>query len=75
VEEAALAPGGIPGTVLTQAFEGSRQVYEVDIKDVRLRVEMLTAAANVRRLEPGDRVRVEVAPESSVLLPDGDAAG
>ena len=71
VEEAALAPGGIPGTVLTQVFEGSRQLYEIDISGGTLRVEMLTSALHhVRTLKPGDHVKVQVSPESSVLLPD-----
>jgi ABC-type Fe3+/spermidine/putrescine transport system ATPase subunit len=76
VEEAALAPGGIPGTVASQVFEGSRQLYEVDIAPGALRVEMLTSALHARSLKPGDHVRVEVSPETSVLLPDeGPEAG
>jgi len=70
VEEAALAPGGIPGTVTSQTFEGSRQMYEIDINEGRLRVEMITSALLGRSFRPGDRVKVEVSPESSVLLPD-----
>jgi len=70
VEEAALAPGGIPGTVLSQIFEGSRQLYEVDISGATLRVETLTTALHARTLKPGDHVKVQVSPETSVLLPD-----
>jgi hypothetical protein len=70
VEEAALAPGGIPGTVLSQIFEGSRQLYEVDISGATLRVEMLTTALHMRTLKPGDHVKVQVSPETSMLLPD-----
>jgi hypothetical protein len=72
VEEAALSPGGIPGTVRDQVFEGPRQLYEVDITGGTLRVEALTSALQVRALKPGDHVKVQVSPESSVLLP-GDA--
>ena len=70
VEESALAPGGIPGTVATQVFEGSRQLYEVDIGGGTVRVEMITSALQAQSFKPGDKVKVEVAPESSVLLPD-----
>ena len=74
VEESALAPGGIPGTVTAQIFEGSRQLYEVDINGGSLRVEMLTSALLGRGFKPGDHVKVEVSPETSVLLPDDAAA-
>jgi hypothetical protein len=70
VEEAALAPGGIPGTVTAHVFEGARQIYEVDITGGRLRVEMITSALLARSFKPGDHVKVEVSAESSVLLPD-----
>ena len=51
IEESALAPGGIPGTVTAQVFEGSRQIYEVDIAGGTLRVEMITSALLARRLQ------------------------
>jgi ABC-type Fe3+/spermidine/putrescine transport system ATPase subunit len=70
VEEAALSPGGIPGTVVSQIFEGSRQLYEVDISGATLRVETLTTALHARTLKPGDHVKVRVSPETSMLLPD-----
>jgi ABC-type Fe3+/spermidine/putrescine transport system ATPase subunit len=70
VEESALARQGLPGTVVTQVFEGSRQLYEVDIGGAALRVEMITSALYGRSFKPGDHVKVEVSPESSVLLPD-----
>ena len=70
VEEAALSPGGIPGTVRSLVFEGARQLYEVDIAGSTLYVEALTSALLVRTLKPGDHVKVQVSPESSVLLPD-----
>jgi len=70
VEESALAPGGIPGTVATQVFEGSRQIYGVNIGGATVRVDMITSAREGRSFKPGDEVKVEVAPESSVLLPD-----
>jgi ABC-type Fe3+/spermidine/putrescine transport system ATPase subunit len=69
-EEAALAPGGIPGTVSTQVFEGSRQLFEIDITGGSLRVETITSVVHGRGFKPGDRVKVEVSPETSVLLPD-----
>jgi ABC-type Fe3+/spermidine/putrescine transport system ATPase subunit len=70
VEESALAPGGIPGTVTAQVFEGSRQRYEVSIDGGTLRIEMLTSALLGHGFKPGDHVKVEVSPETSVLLPD-----
>jgi ABC-type Fe3+/spermidine/putrescine transport system ATPase subunit len=70
IEEAALAPGGIPGTVTAHVFEGARQIYEVDIAGGRLRVETITSALLARSFKPGDHVKVEVSAESSVLLPD-----
>ena len=70
VEEAALARSGIPGTVAAQSFEGARQLYEVDIGGDTLRVEMATSPLHAAGFKPGDRVKVEIAPETSVLLPD-----
>lgn len=70
VEEAVLAPGGIPGTVAAQVFEGSRQLYEVDVAGGTLRVEMITSALHGQGFKPGDQVKVEVSPETSVLLPE-----
>jgi ABC-type Fe3+/spermidine/putrescine transport system ATPase subunit len=69
VEESALAPGGIPGTVTAEVFEGSRQIYEVDITGGTLRVEMITSTLLTRGFKPGDQVKVEVSAETSVLLP------
>jgi ABC-type Fe3+/spermidine/putrescine transport system ATPase subunit len=74
VEESALAPGGITGTVSAQVFEGSRQLYEIGIVGGILRVEMITSALLGRGFKPGDPVKVEVSPETSVLLPDEPAA-
>jgi ABC-type Fe3+/spermidine/putrescine transport system ATPase subunit len=70
VEEAALAPGGIPGQVVSQVFEGSRLLYEVDIAGSTVRVEVLASAAVARGLKPGDHVKIEVSAETSVLLPE-----
>jgi len=70
VEEAALAPGGIPGTVAAQVFEGSRQLYDVSIPGGTVKVEMITSALVGRSFKPGDSVRIEVSPETSILLPD-----
>jgi ABC-type Fe3+/spermidine/putrescine transport system ATPase subunit len=74
VEEASLAPGGIPGTVAAHVFEGSRQLYDVTIAGGTIRVEMITSALVGRSFKLGDQVRVEVSPETSVLLPDEGAA-
>ncbi len=73
VEEAALAPGGIPGTVAAQVFEGARQLYEVDVAGGTLRVETITSAVHGQGFNPGDQVKVEVSPETSVLLPEEGA--
>jgi ABC-type Fe3+/spermidine/putrescine transport system ATPase subunit len=70
VEESALAPGGLPGTVTAHVFEGSRQLYEIKIAGGTLRVEMITSALHGRGFKPGDDVKVEVSPETSVLLPE-----
>jgi len=69
VEEAALAPGGIPGTVAGYVFEGARQLYDVTIPGGMVRVEMITSAVQGRSFRAGDEVKVEVSPETSVLLP------
>jgi ABC-type Fe3+/spermidine/putrescine transport system ATPase subunit len=74
VEEAALAPGGIPGTVSAHVFEGSRQFYDVTIPGGMIRVEMITSALVGRSFKLGDHVRVEVSPETSILLPDDRGA-
>jgi len=70
VEEAALAPGGIPGTVAGHVFEGSRQLYDVNIPGAMVRVEMITSALVGRSFRLGDEVKIEVSPETSILLPD-----
>jgi ABC-type Fe3+/spermidine/putrescine transport system ATPase subunit len=70
IEEAELAPGGIPGTVAAAAFEGSRQLYEVAMAGATtVRVEMIASALHGRSFRQGDRVKVETSPETSVLLP------
>ena len=75
-EEAALAPGGIRGTVSTQVFEGSRQLFEITITGGgSLRVETITSMVHGRGFKPGDQVKVEVSPETSVLLPDEEPEG
>lgn len=75
ITEAAMARGpGIPGTVTLRVFEGSRYVYEVDIgASLPVRVE-LAAAHESRIFRLGDRVRVELSSETSVLVPDDSAA-
>ena len=70
IEESERSAGGIPGTVAAQVFEGSRQLYDVTIPGGTIRVEMITSALVGRSFKLGDRVRVEVSPETSVLLPD-----
>jgi ABC-type Fe3+/spermidine/putrescine transport system ATPase subunit len=74
VEEAALSPGGIPGTVVAHVFEGSRQLYDVSIPGGTIRVEMITSALVGRSFKLGDHVRVEVSPETSILLPEDRGA-
>ena len=69
IDEAALVPGGIAGTVASYLFEGGRALYEVAIRGAVIRVEMITSALVGRGFKPGDHVRVEVAPETSILLP------
>ena len=75
VEESALAPGGIPGTVTAQVFEGSRQIYEVAIAGGSLRVEMVSSALHGRGVKSGDLGKVEISPETSVLLPAEESTG
>jgi ABC-type Fe3+/spermidine/putrescine transport system ATPase subunit len=70
IEEAERARGGIPGTVSGYVFEGGRQIYDVSIAGGVLRVEMITSALQGRGFKPGDNVKVEVSPETSVLLVD-----
>jgi ABC-type Fe3+/spermidine/putrescine transport system ATPase subunit len=72
LEEAALAPGGIPGTLRAAAFEGGRRLYEVATPAGPLRVEAISSAAAGQALRIGDPVKVEVSAETSVLLPDDD---
>jgi iron(III) transport system ATP-binding protein/putative spermidine/putrescine transport system ATP-binding protein len=67
-------PGGIPGTVTAHVFEGSRQLYDVTIPGGMIRVEMITSALVGRSFKLGDHVRVEVSPETSILLPDDRGA-
>jgi len=70
LEESALARSGIPGTVSAYVFEGSRQLYEIDIGGGALRVEMVTSAVFGGAWKPGDRVKVEVSSETAVLMPE-----
>ena len=70
VEESARAHLGIPGTVAAQTFEGSRQLYEIAIGGGVLRVEMIASALHGGDFKPGDQVKVEMSPETAVLLPD-----
>jgi ABC-type Fe3+/spermidine/putrescine transport system ATPase subunit len=74
IEEAERSAGGIPGTVAAHVFEGSRQLYDVTIPGGTIRVEMITSALVGKRFMLGDKVRVEVSPETSVLLPDEKTA-
>ena len=71
IEEAERSRGGIRGTVSGYVFEGGRQLYDVTISGGTLRVETLTTAVHARTLKPGDHVKVQVVPETSILLPDG----
>jgi ABC-type Fe3+/spermidine/putrescine transport system ATPase subunit len=69
LEEAERAAGGIRGKVAGHVFEGARQLYEVAIPGAIVRVEMITSAQQGRSFKPGDDVKIEVSPETSVLLP------
>ncbi len=69
LEEAERAAGGIRGKVAGHVFEGSRQLYEVGVAGGTVRVEMLTSAQHGRSFKPGDEVKIEISPETSVLLP------
>jgi ABC-type Fe3+/spermidine/putrescine transport system ATPase subunit len=69
LEEAERAAGGIRGTVAGHVFEGARQLYEVGIPGATVRVEMVTSAPQGRSFKPGDDVKIEISPETSVLLP------
>jgi ABC-type Fe3+/spermidine/putrescine transport system ATPase subunit len=69
LEEAERAAGGIRGKVTGHVFEGSRQLYDVGVAGGSVRVEMLTSAQHGRSFKPGDDVKIEIAPETSVLLP------
>ena len=69
--DAAMARGpGLPGTVTLRVFEGARQLYEVDIGGtLPVRVE-LPAQHESRLFRLGERVRVELSSDTSVLVPD-----
>lgn len=69
LEEAERAAGGIRGKVAGHVFEGSRQLYDVTIAGATVRVEMLTSVQQGRSFKPGDDVKIEIAPETAVLLP------
>jgi ABC-type Fe3+/spermidine/putrescine transport system ATPase subunit len=75
IEEGERSRGGIPGTVSGYVFEGGRQRYDVSIPGGILRVETITSAVQGRRFQRGDRVKVEVSPETSVLLTDDSPPG
>lgn len=70
LEEAERAAGGIRGTVAAHVFEGSRQLYDVRIAGGTVRVEMVTSAVQGRSFKLGDDVKIEISPETSVLLPE-----
>ena len=69
IEEAERARGGIRGTVAGHVFEGGRQTYDVAVRGAVVRVEMVTSAALGRSFRPGDGVKIEVSPETAILLP------
>lgn len=73
--DAAMARGpGIPGRVAMRVFEGSRYVYEVDVRaGMPVRVELPAVETAIFRV--GDRVRVEVSSDTVVLLPADAPAG
>jgi ABC-type Fe3+/spermidine/putrescine transport system ATPase subunit len=68
VEAAEARHPGIPGKVTLRVFEGSRYLYEIDIRgSAPVRVELPAIETAIFRL--GDRVRVEVSSDTVVLLP------
>lgn len=69
LDEAPLGRGtGFPATVAARVFEGARHVYEVRLGErIPLRIEM-AALGEGRIFRLGDRVRVELSPETAVLL-------
>jgi ABC-type Fe3+/spermidine/putrescine transport system ATPase subunit len=69
LEEAERAAGGLRGKVAGHVFEGSRQLYDVTTPGGTVRVEMITSAQQGRGFKPGDDVKIEISPETSVLLP------
>ncbi|MGH7414509.1 MAG: ABC transporter ATP-binding protein [Candidatus Rokuibacteriota bacterium] len=69
LEEAERAAGGIRGKVAGHVFEGARQLYDVATAGATVQVEMITSAQQGRSFKPGDDVKIEIAPETSVLLP------
>jgi ABC-type Fe3+/spermidine/putrescine transport system ATPase subunit len=69
LEEAERAAGGLRGKVAGHVFEGARQLYDVAIAGGTVRVEMITSAQQGRSFNPGDDVKIEISPETSVLLP------
>ncbi|MGH7398771.1 MAG: ABC transporter ATP-binding protein [Candidatus Rokuibacteriota bacterium] len=69
LEEAERAAGGVRGKVAGHVFEGARQLYDVAIAGATVRVEMITSAQQGRSFKAGDDVKIEIAPETSVLLP------
>jgi ABC-type Fe3+/spermidine/putrescine transport system ATPase subunit len=75
IEEAALAGSGIPGRVAAQRFEGPRQLFEVAIAGGVLRLWAITSVLRGGDFKPGDEVKVEVLPETAVLLPDEGPPG
>jgi hypothetical protein len=70
LSDAALARGpGLPGHVVQRVFEGARYLYEVDVRTAApIRVELPAVETAVFRL--GDRVRVEMASDAVILLPE-----
>jgi len=69
LEEAERAAGGIRGKVAGHVFEGARQLYDVTIAGATVRVEMLTSVQLGRSFKLGDDVKIEISPETAVLLP------
>jgi ABC-type Fe3+/spermidine/putrescine transport system ATPase subunit len=68
VEAAEARHPGIPGKVALRVFEGSRYLYEIDIRgSAAVRVELPAIETAIFRL--GDGVRVEVSSDTVVLLP------
>jgi ABC-type Fe3+/spermidine/putrescine transport system ATPase subunit len=70
LQEATVSRGtGFPATVTARVFEGERHLYDVRVAEGGTLRVALPAQGEGRIFRLGDRVRVELPPETAVLLP------